>query len=294
MPLNAVSTLPPGMRERTFALKSYPSGEVINFGRGTDFPASSYTFPSIEANSESYRRMGSHSTSYGSTSLTPDFFEAEIGAVEPRAADKLDRLARAWNAPNFKRVSGERHELYYVLGGRARIMYGKPSRIGFVHHGYKTSYHEAVLRFAVSDPFFYSAEEAVLSGSAGIAPNTTSTFTTGISEIPSTEIPTPASITVTGSAKKITVRSGSRILLAVNDLNGTFTLDNLPGFSKTRYTPSGQPANTGADLIGVETPAFSECSILPGQSNISVDLVGGATPPTVTYTVKWRSAYASP
>lgn len=294
MPLTTVSTLPPGMRERTFALKSYPGGEVVNFGRGTDFPASSYAFPSIEANSESYRRMGSHSTSYGSTSLTPDFFEASVGAVEPGSVEKLDRLARAWNAPNFKRVSGERHELMYVLGGRARLMYGKPSRIGFTHHGYKTSYHEALLRFAVSDPFFYSAEENTLSGSASIAPNTTSTFTTGISDIPPTEIPTPASISISGSGKKLTVRAGVRILLAVNDFNGTFTLDNLPGFSKSRYTPTGLPANTGADLIGVETPAFSECAILPGQSNISIDLVGGATPPVVSYTVKWRNAYASP
>lgn len=298
MPITRVSTLPEGVRERTFALKSHPGGETVRFGRHSDFPASSYVFPSIEADTESYRGIGSHSTSYGNTSLTPDYFEAQVGALEPDSAGKLDRLARAWNMPNFKRVSGERHELYYVLGGRARMMYGKPGRIGFIHHGYKTSYHESLLRFNVSDPFFYSADEIVASGATtSVGAGTTQTSTVSLDGFADTEIPTPARIRVEGTAKKVTVAADGNPLLILRDLSGEFWLDNYPGFSRTAFQAAGSsdPLTTGADLIGVDTPPFRSCNIVPGQENITftVEAPDDASA-NVEYEVVWRDAYGSP
>lgn len=294
MALTTQSLLPEGMRERTFALKSHPSGNTIKFGRATQFPASEYIFPSIEAMTESYRRLNSHSTSFGATSLTPDFFEATVGALEPGAADKLQQLAYSWNMPNFSRTVGERHELYYVLGGRARMMYGKPSRIGFTHHGYKTSYHEAILRFAVSDPLFYDANEITSYGIHTAVANGTNTYIENIPEGFRPQVPSVASVMLSGTAKKVLITDGTRTMLEVDNIAGVFTLNNFPGFSRTRYEPAGGTPNTGGDIISPNTPPFKDFAVSPGQSQFRIQVVAGTTTSSVGVTIKWRNAYASP
>lgn len=177
------------------------------------------------------------------------------------------------------------------------MMYGKPGRIGFIHHGYKTSYHESLLRFNVSDPFFYSADEITASGATATAAGATKTFTVPLDGFADTEIPTPARIRVEGTAKKVTVAADGNPLLVLRDLTGEFWLDNYPGFSRTAFQATGSsvPLTTGADLIGVDTPPFRNCNIMPGQENITftVEAPTGASA-NVEYEVVWRNAYGSP
>lgn len=293
MSLSVLNTLPPGMRERTFALVS--GDKITKFGRGTDFPASSYTFPSVESNINAYQH-NNHFTSFGNSELVSDFFEAQIGAVEPRAADKMDQLALRWNMPGLSSYNSapiRRHELYYVLGGRPRLMYGHPSRLGLIHHGYKTSYHEAVLRFALASPFYYASDANIAKATTNLAANAAvhSTFI----DVPNrTQVPTPASILLSGRASKVVIRDNLGILFSVSNLNGSFVIDNYPGQSSSRYTPTGGTAQTGADLINVETPPISRLSIHPDTDRITVQVTAGAAAANVQASVLWRDSYASP
>lgn len=302
MSTSRTSDLPEGMRERTFAFVNSDTNKVIKFGRGTDYPCSSYTFPSVEALGSDFMQPGRHATVMGRKDLSADFFEASFGVLEPNSANKMSAIMAAWNMANFTRPRDGAHRLYYVLGGRSRMMVGTPTRIAPVYHGYKTSYHEGVLRFGLVSPFFYSTD--VLSNKLNMAVPSTGAEISAESPISSeTEMPagllgvlvTPANknakMDIAIEAKEAS--SAYRTILLLTDMAGDFQLSNGPGFSFSRHTSAQGVRTSGADYIGINSPAIRDMAVLPGDTAFRVRVKSkNSTATNVTVSLIWRDCYA--
>lgn len=306
------STLPDGMRERAFAMKDSATGEAVLFGRGTDFPCSEYIFPATDHSGEMSNTHGRHAVIPGQMDIAADYFEASFGVTEPNAADKLDRLTRAWSMANYSRPSGGVHELYYVLGGRARMMYGIPSRMAPKYNGYKSSFHEGVLRFAVTSPFYYDATvrhvEPTLT-TVDIGTGTTPVVNT-VDFGNATEVPTPLSIRVISTAPS----AGVRVMIEIyNEVGASFSwrtvwltqgttgeikIENAPGRAVSNHRPSpiteANPVGSGADYFLPQTPPFRDIVIRPGDKKFRITANNLATSPSnrVHTVFSWRDCYA--
>lgn len=307
MVVSRVNTLPAGMRERTFALVNSETGAITKFGRGTDFPCSEYTFPSVEATGPEYPAVGHHAFVAGRKNLAPDFFEASFGVVEPNAVDKMSKLTAAWNMSNFRRPRMGGHYLYYVLGGRARMMYGSPSRIAPKYNGFKSSFHEGVLRFTPSSAFYFDSTEATADWGDLIQANASGTPAVAMFLPESrTEVPTPLSFDIwltTSTSKadvKVEIRGADgywRTVLLLVGMNGHMKVNNFPGFSTSSHEPPSvtpaTPRTTGADLISPTTPAFRDMLLWPGDNQFRVTATSKNSVATgVVAMIKWRDCYA--
>lgn len=301
------NTLPDGMRERSFALVNSGNGSVTRFGRGTDFPCSDYTFPSVDATGTDFPVTGHHALVSGRKNLSPDFFEASFGVVEPNAIDKMSALTAAWNMANFRRPRSGVHQLYYVLGGRARMMYGLPSRIAPKYNGFKSSFHEGVLRFTPSSAFYFDATEVTADpgNSIPVSASGSPVSSTFLAEN-STQVPTPLSfdIWVNHATAKMDVRvevrdsNGDwRIVLSLVAMGGHIRIDNSPGFSMSSHEPpsvtEATPRTTGADYISPMTPAFRDMLLWPGDDQFRVVATAkNSIAAGVIAMIKWRDCYA--
>lgn len=309
MAVSYSNTLPPGMRERTFALVNSETGVVTKFGRGTDFPCSEYIFPAIDSTGPEYPVVGHHAFVAGRKNLAPDFFEASFGVVEPNAVDKMSKLTAAWNMANFRRPRKGGHYLYYVLGGRARMMYGSPSRIAPKYNGFKSSFHEGVLRFTPSSAFFFDAREITADNGAPIQASATGTTNARAFLTEShTEVPTPLSFDIWSSSTtakldvKVEIRNSVgdwRTVLLLENMNGQVEINNSPGLSTSSHVPPSvtpsTPRTTGADLISPVTPAFREMLLWPGDDQFRVSVTSkNSVAANVVALIKWRDCYAGP
>lgn len=307
MVVSRIDTRPTGMRERSFALVNSETGATTKFGRGTDFPCSEYTFPSVEATGPEYPAVGHHSFVAGRKNLAPDFFEASFGVVDPNAVDKMSRLIAAWNMANFRRPRMGGHSLYYVLGGRSRMMYGSPSRIAPKYNGFKSSFHEGVLRFTPSSAFYFDSRETTADWGDLIQANASGSPSAAIFLTESgTEVPTPLSFDIWLTAPtarvdvKVEIRDANhdwRTVLLLVGMNGRMKIDNSPGFSMSSHEPpnvtSSTPRTTGADLISPTTPAFRDMLLWPGDDQFRVTATSrNSVSAGVVAMITWRDCYA--
>lgn len=307
MSISIADTLPSGMGERTFALVHSETDDVLMFGRGTDYPCSEYVFPAVEALGSRFSIHGNHASAFGQMDISSNYFEASFGATEPHAADKISRIMSAWAMANFQRPHSGLHHLYYVLGGRARVMYGVPDRIAPKHNGFKASFHEGILRFATSSPFFYDSARSTATpdGSPIALPVSNSEVSSTFSVQSKTEVPTPISFfieTSSGTGKAdvdIDIRNGGtwRRAVALRAFGGQMLIENQPGRAVTRHEPKNvspeNPRSSGADFIGPSTPPFRLVTLRPGDSEMRVTANGiNSTGNLLTVQASWRDCYA--
>lgn len=296
------SDLPEGMRERTFAFMNTDTDEVLMFGRGTDYPCSSYSFPSVEAMGASYPQLGRHTTVMGRRDLSPDFFEASFGATEPYAADKMSAIMGAWGRASLARPADGAHVLYYILGGRARMMIGIPTRIAPIHNGYKASFHEGVLRFSPVSPFFYGAEmltnNVTMSLNQSGAEVVVESAVTTASEMPAaltalTVIPSNKSAEMDITVEAVGPSGGSRLVLSLKKMAGDFRTANSPGMAYSRHQGATGGQTSGADFIGVGSPALRDMMVMPGDEKFRVKAsVKNGIATNLAVSMNWRDCYA--
>lgn len=295
MALTTVSTLPEGMRERSFAFVNSENGEVLKFGRGTDYHCSEYTFPTVGMEGDDYSVRGFHSNVIGNHQIESNFFEAEFGVINPGAAEKMEKIMGAWMRAAYLRPSYGSHMLYTVLGGRPRLIFGMPSNIAPKYHGFKTTYHEGVLRFKTLDPFFYSSH---INRDKAIYPAAEKTEVRPIGA--KLTMPTPLSFNLSGKVPdgtKIQVGPSAdgpwRTMIEVFAFDGNFTLTNRPGRAVTQYAAAATPMVfvSGANYIKPITPALRDVKIWPADTHWRI--VKPATTGEVAISVEWRDCYAS-
>ena len=307
MATSRADTLPSGMRERTFALVHSDTNDVLMFGRGTDYPCSEYVFPAVETSGDKFSIHGNHASAFGQMDISSDYFEASFWTTEPHAADKMSRIVSAWTMANFQRPRSGLHHLYYVLGGRTRMMYGVPDRIAPKYNGFKTSFHEGILRFATSSPFYFDSREVTAdSGTMIPALATGATYTSTFFTESYTEVPTPLSFDIwtdNDTVKldvKVEIRNaegGWRTVLLLEGMDGRMKIDNFPGRATSSHEPPNvtpsTPMTTGADLISPSTPAFRNMLLWPGDDQFRVSVTSkNSVAADVAAIIKWRDCYA--
>lgn len=270
------------------------------FGRGTDYPVSSFEISSPESIPGDYQGPQADDIRFTQDYLTPSTVSWEMGVIANKLLANIanpqniqtieglvsgrvlkERLVAEWRADEIRKIWGSVKPFRYNQEGQTRIIYGRPRKIMTNAASRKAEFYNVVCDFQRSDTRSYldRVDSVGAIGPFGTAKGGTITRNDG-------DAATWCDIYIIGPFTNPTiVIGGVTITIAASIAAGKMIVLSSVPWERKLINSDG--VNLAASLT---TPYLEDISI-PPDATVSWSAIGTGTTAASQVVIQWREAY---